>query len=85
MANLQDAFSHQLNILDDANYIPRAISTALDDAASDQLDAAFLNNMPSDTSRLLLSNDNPQPPAALNTSDQNDCSDYSSVLSALTF
>ena len=85
MANLQDAFSHLLPILDDSNYIPLANSTALNDAASDQLDAAFLNNMLSDTSRLLLSNDNPQPPAALNTSDQNDSSDYSSVLSPLTF
>ena len=51
MANLQDALSHLLPILDDSNYIPLANSTALNDAASDQLDAAFLNNMLSDTSR----------------------------------
>ena len=55
MTQLQNAFSHLLPILNDPDYIPIANSTVLD--TPDQLDNAFLNNVLSETSRLLLSND----------------------------
>ena len=81
MTQLQNAFSHLLPILDDPDYIPLANSTALDDPVV-PLDNAFLNNVLSDTNRLLLSSDNIA--AATDESLQN-LSDNNVVLSALNF
>ena len=53
MTQLQNAFSHLLPILDDPDYISFDNSTALDDA-TEPLDQAFLNNVLTDTNRLLL-------------------------------
>ena len=55
MTQLQSAFSHLLPILNDPDNIPIANSTVL--VTPDQLDNAFLNNFLSETSRILLSND----------------------------
>ena len=82
MTQLHNAnFSHLLPILDDPDYISFDNSTALDDA-TEPLDQAFLNNVLTDTNRLLLSSDNPVP-----STDEslNDHSDSTVVLSALKF
>ena len=81
MTQLQNAFSHLLPILDDPDYIPLANSTALDDPVA-PLDNASLNNVLSDTNRLLLSGDNIA--AATEKSLQN-LSDNNVVLSVLNF
>ena len=84
MTQLQSAFSHLLLILNDPDYNPIANSTVLD--TPDQLDNAFafLNNVLSKTSRLLLSNDDILP--ATNES-RHDCSSSGNtvLLSSLSF
>ena len=54
MAQLQNAFPHLFTTVDHPDYIHLANSTALDDPVA-PLDNAFLNNVLSDTNRLLLS------------------------------
>ena len=81
MAQLQNAFPHLFPTVDHSDYIHRANSTALDDPVA-PLDNASLNNVLSDTNRLLLSSDNIA--AATDKSLQN-LSDNNVVLSALNF
>ena len=82
MTQLQNAFSHLLPILNDPDYIPIANSTVLD--TPDQLDNAFLNNVLSETSRLLLSNDDILPAT---DESRHDCSSSGNtvLLSSLSF
>ena len=80
MPRLQNVFSHLLPILDEpTSYIPMLNSTILDDP----INTTFLHNILGDANRTLV--DDPLPPPSPDLSDDEDATDSSIVLSALTF
>lgn len=82
---LSAAFAHLVQ--DDYIPVPVANSTAIDDAESAASDHAFLRNVLSDTSRILLSRDDTSLPDINSSSTDNESSvsNIVPVVSALTF